>query len=182
MVDTTVALPSQTRHGERRNLVRHFIEMILAMAVGMFVLGMVVQFVCTLLGHDGFFLHHVGLRAPLMATNMAIGMAAWMRYRHHSWAAIGEMAGAMYVPLVVLIGPFWAGALSGGALLLWMHVLMLPCMVLAMEHRRPEYTVSHAHHAHVSRSMSAAASTRSAAGHASSTSNDNGGGSRPALG
>lgn len=33
--------------------------------------------------------------------------------------------------VAMLIGPFWAGMLSGGGLLGAMHVLMLPAMVLA---------------------------------------------------
>jgi flagellar biosynthetic protein FliP len=34
----------------------------------------------------------------------------------------------MYVPLALLIVPFWAGVLPGGGLLGAMHVLMLPAM------------------------------------------------------
>ena len=78
-----------------------------------------------------------------MATNMIIGMSVWMRYRHHSWAAIADMAGAMYVPLAVLIVPFWLGVLSGGALIGLMHVLMLPAMWLVMLRRPDEYVHDH---------------------------------------
>jgi hypothetical protein len=135
-----------SRRTERRNLVRHFFEMVGAMLVGMAVLGMVVRVICTALGHSDFLLDHVGLRAPLMAANMTIGMAVWMRHRGHDWDAITEMGGAMFVPLVVLIGPFWVGVLSADALLVWMHVLMLPAMVIAMRHRRDEYAQGHHHH------------------------------------
>jgi hypothetical protein len=129
----------------RWNLVWHFFEMVLAMIAGMAVLGAAVQLVCAAFGQSGFFPHHAGLRAPLMATNMTIGMAAWMWHRGHGWAPIGEMAAAMFVPLVVLVGPFWAGALSGDGLLGAMHLLMLPCMVVAMLHRRDEYAQDHRH-------------------------------------
>jgi hypothetical protein len=70
----------------------------------------------------------------------------WMRYRGHGWAPIGEMSLAMFVPVAVLIGPFWAGVLSGGALLGGMHVLMLPAMVIAMLVRREEYARDHRRH------------------------------------
>jgi len=146
MVMTTVITTVEVRRAERYNLLRHFVEMVLAMLVGMAVLGAVAQVVCAALGHSGFFLHHVGLRAPLMAMNMTIGMAVWMRHRGHGWAPIAEMSAAMFVPLAVLIGPFWAGLLSGGALLGAMHVLMLPAMVIAMLHRRDEYARDHRHH------------------------------------
>jgi hypothetical protein len=144
---TTLTIRSeQSRRTERRNLVRHFFEMVGAMLVGMAVLGMVVRSVCTALGHSDFLLDHVGLRAPVMAANMTIGMSVWMRHRGHDWGAIGEMGAAMFVPLVVLIPPFWADLLSDDALLGWMHVLMLPAMVIAMRHRRDEYAKDHHHH------------------------------------
>jgi hypothetical protein len=78
-----------------------------------------------------------------MTLNMTAAMALWMRHRGHGWAAIGEMSAAMFVPLAVLIGPFWAGVLSGDALLAAMHFLMLPAMVIAMLHRREEYAHDH---------------------------------------
>jgi hypothetical protein len=49
-----------------------------------------------------------------MAGYMTVGMSLWMRHRRHGWASVGEMAGAMLVPYVVLIGPYWAGLLSRG--------------------------------------------------------------------
>jgi hypothetical protein len=39
------------------------------------------------------------------ATNMTVAMAAWMRFRRHGWAAIAEMAVAMYAPFLVLFPP-----------------------------------------------------------------------------
>lgn len=143
---TVTTAGEAVRRSERHNLVRHFLEMVLAMLVGMAVLGAVVQVICAGLGHSGFFVHHVGLRAPLMAMNMTIGMAAWMRYRGHGWAPIAEMSAAMFVPLALLIGPFWVGVLSGDALLVGMHVLMVPAMVIAMHHRRDEYAQHHHRH------------------------------------
>jgi hypothetical protein len=119
--------------------------MIVAMLAGMALLGGVVSLTFALLGHSNL-LHYAGLRALLMAGYMTVGMSLWMRHRHHGWASIGEMAGAMLVPYAVLIGPFWAGLLSVGALLGAMHVLMLPCMVVAMLHRRDEYSQHHRGH------------------------------------
>ena len=75
----------------------------------------------------------------VMATNMSIGMGAWMRFRGHSWPAIAEMSAAMYVPFAVLLVPYWAGAVSGPFLFTAGHVLMLPAMALAMWWRLDEY-------------------------------------------
>jgi flagellar biosynthetic protein FliP len=130
------------RRQERRNLVRHFLEMLAAMIVGMVVLGGLVAFVCSVTGHSNL-LDHPGASAVIMTTNMAISMVVWMRYRQHGWAATSEMAAVMYVPLVLLVVPYWVGLLSGGALLGVSHMLMIPAMVAAMFHRRDEYAGDH---------------------------------------
>ncbi len=57
-----------------------------------------------------------------------------------------EMGAAMYLPFVVLFAPFWTGMISGSALFVIGHVLMLPAMVLAMLLRRSEYTQHHHQH------------------------------------
>ena len=131
-----------TEQIERRRFVRHFLEMVAAMVGGMVVFGGLVSLFCALTGHQDLF-EHAGASAPIMATNMTVGMSLWMRHRGHDWAAVGEMAAAMYVPLVVLLVPFWVGVLPGGALLGGMHALMLPAMWIAMLHRRDEYTHRH---------------------------------------
>jgi len=135
-----------TDRPERRRFVRHYLEMLGAMVAGMVVFGGLVTLICAVTGHEDLF-DHAGASAPIMATNMTVGMSLWMRHRGHNWAATAEMAAAMYVPLVVLLVPFWVGVLSGGALLGGMHVLMLPAMWLVMSHRRAEY--SHDHHEHI---------------------------------
>jgi hypothetical protein len=133
-------------HSERRRFVRHFLEMVAAMVAGMAVLGGLVSLFCAVTGHQAL-LDHAGWSAPIMATNMTVGMAVWMRHRGHGWVPIEEMASAMYAPLAVLLIPFWAGVLPGGMLLGAMHVLMFPAMWIAMLHRPEEYT--HDHHANL---------------------------------
>jgi flagellar biosynthetic protein FliP len=154
---TTVTISGDAaRRTERHNLVRHFFEMVLAMLVGMAILGPVAMLICTGLGHSGFLSDHAGVRAAVMATNMTIGMAVWMRHRGHGWGAIAEMGSAMFVPLAVLIGPYWAGLLSGDALVAAMHVLMLPAMAIAMLYRRDEYAQDHRAHRGTSPARSSA--------------------------
>ena len=82
---------------------------------------------------------HTTAATLVMATDMALGMGAWMRFRRHSWGAIGAMSAAMYLPFAVLLVPLWAGAISAGTLMTAGHVLMLPAMALAMLYRRSEY-------------------------------------------
>lgn len=128
------------------NFVRHLIEMIVAMLVGMAALGAAVSIIFGLLGHSNV-LHYAGLRGLLMTGYMTVGMTVWMRHRRHTWATVGEMAIAMIVPYVLLIGPYSAGALSEAAFLGAMHLLMIPLMILAMLRRRDDYAQDHRVHA-----------------------------------
>ena len=138
---TTTQTPQHTeghahRHGRGRaawHLVRHYLEMVVAMVVGMVALGPVEDLLWP--GLD----NRLDVHVVVMATNMAIGMGAWMRFRGHSWRAIVEMSAAMYLPFAVLLVPYWAGAVSGGLLMTAGHVAMLPLMALAMLLRPAEY-------------------------------------------
>jgi hypothetical protein len=128
-----------------RNFFRHFVEMVIAMLVGMAVLGAAVSGIFALLGHANL-LHYAGVRGLLMTCYMTIGMALWMRHRRHGWAVIGEMTGAMFAPFVILVVPYESGALSTSAFLGLMHLLMLPAMAIAMLIRRDEYCRDHRMH------------------------------------
>lgn len=130
--------------GPAWNFVRHLLEMVLAMAVGMMLLGGLVSLVELALGQPEAF-DLTSVEALVMTVNMTIGMGLWMRRRGHSLAHIAEMAGAMFVPLAVLTYPFWAGLITEGALMGAMHVLMLPAMVGVMLLRRDVYTRHHRH-------------------------------------
>jgi flagellar biosynthetic protein FliP len=128
-----------TRHTTRPYLrfAGHFVEMVVAMLVGMVALGPVWSFAWP--GLHGY----PAADALVMATNMTIGMALWMRIRRHSWPLIAEMSAAMYLPFLVLLVPYWLGAISGGTLMLAGHILMLPSMLAAMLWRRGDYTGHH---------------------------------------
>jgi hypothetical protein len=144
---TAVSAHPASRDLSIRHFVRHYLEMVVAMIIGMAVLGALVSLAFRLLGHANL-LHFAGLRAVLMTTYMIVGMSLWMRHRGHNRARITEMAGAMVLPLAVLIGPYWAGLLSAQTLLVAMHALMLPFMLVAMLFRRDEYAHDHRHHPH----------------------------------
>jgi hypothetical protein len=117
--------------------VRHYLEMVAAMFVGMAVLGGVVHGALALAGLE--MPDQAEVTSLEMATYMAVGMTGWMRYRGHGWSTTLEMAGAMFVPALALFPLLWAGALSGDDLLMLEHVLMLPLMYVVMLRRRSEY-------------------------------------------
>jgi flagellar biosynthetic protein FliP len=133
---TTDSLPTAqpySRSHSVRHFVRHYVEMVVAMLVGMLVLGPVEDLVWPGLTARA----DVGVM--VMATNMAIGMGAWMRFRGHSWRGVAEMSASMYLPFLVLLLPFWAGGIDGHAMMMWGHVLMLPAMAAVMLLRPAEY-------------------------------------------
>jgi hypothetical protein len=138
--------PTGARRIAVRHFIRHFLEMVVAMVVGMIVLGQVVNRSIAALGWPPL-TGRPTLHALVMATNMTIGMSAWMRYRRHGWRSTAEMAASMYVPFLVLLPAVWAGLLADSALMITAHVLMVPAMIGAMLLRPAEYTMDHRAHA-----------------------------------
>ncbi|MDO3703187.1 hypothetical protein Q3W71_16060 [Micromonospora sp. C28SCA-DRY-2] len=134
MATTDPARPAQSRLGSARvvrPLVRHYVEMVVAMTVGMTVLGVLRSSV----GLTVAFAERPGAAYLLMATDMAIGMAVWMRVRRHPWPATLEMCAAMYLP-VALVPLVWAGVVGSMTFMIAVHVLMLAAMlVVLLRHR-----------------------------------------------
>ena len=139
-----VSVSRATMTGALR-FVLHLVEMILAMMVGMAALGALWRALLSIWVNDfsTFRLDHAALVAVVMAFDMTVPMVLWMRLRGHASARAAEMAGAMFVPTLFLIGLLYAGAISGGSLISLEHALMLPAMVLVMFWRLDEYTRPH---------------------------------------
>ncbi|MEV4165925.1 hypothetical protein [Nonomuraea dietziae] len=124
----------------------HFGEMLVAMILGMVLLGPVWDALTSWLGLAALFAR-TDVAVMVMAADMTVAMTIWMRYRGHSWAPVAEMGAAMFVPFLLLLPPHWLGALSGEVVMIAGHVLMLPAMLAAMLWRRDEYTRAHKDHA-----------------------------------
>jgi hypothetical protein len=133
-----VRTPPGPSGGRRRRFLRHYLEMVAAMLVGMMVVGAAVRGVLALAGL-GFPTRYPELAALEMAFDMSVGMVAWMRYRGHGWASTLEMVGAMFAPAVGLLPLLWLGLIDGEALLVLEHLAMFPLMFLVMLRRRDEY-------------------------------------------
>jgi hypothetical protein len=119
-------------------LIRHYIEMVLVMAIGMVALHPLWTFAFQAVGAPQL-LDHVEVMALVMATDMAIAMGAWMACRRHGWRDIAEMSAAMYLPFVIFFPATLAGVMTGGALMVAGHVLMLVTMLAVMLWRRDHY-------------------------------------------
>ena len=129
-----------------RHFIRHYIEMLIAMGLGMAILGIPA---ISALSATGTSTTELRTDAPAvmllgMAVTMTVPMVAWMRYRGHGWAASNEMALSMFIPTFAVIGLLGTGLVTDfGALMTIEHVAMLPAMLVAMLMRHEEY--SHAH-------------------------------------
>jgi hypothetical protein len=125
------------------HFIRHYGEMVVAMFLGMFVLG---GAVAVLLGAISIDVGDWRSDAPEllllgMAFTMSVPMVAWMRHRGHGWAPAWEMTASMFAPSVAAIALLWAGAVEQtGTLMAIQHIGMFPAMLAVMLLRLDEYT------------------------------------------
>jgi hypothetical protein len=122
-----------------RRFVGRYLEIVVATVAGMVVLGPAESMLLNAIGWAEL-LARFETYALVMATNMTVAAAAWMRFRRHGWAAIAELAVAMYAPFLVLFPPLWLGVLSATGLMVLGHLLMLFAIAAVMLRRRDEYT------------------------------------------
>jgi hypothetical protein len=126
---------------------KHYLEMVVAMLLGMFVLGPPLALLLGAFGIDVGAWHTDAPELMLlgMAFTMSVPMVAWMRYRGHGWAPAWEMTASMFLPSFAAIALLWGGIVEDShALLMIQHVAMFPAMLVAMLLRRSEY-VGHRH-------------------------------------
>jgi hypothetical protein len=131
------------------NFIRHYVEMLIAMVLGMVVLGGAAAALLAVIGTDVDAWRDDAPELLLlgMALTMSVPMVAWMRHRGHGWAPAWEMTASMFIPSFAAIALLWAGTIEDThALLMIQHVAMLPAMLAAMLLRVGEYT-GHARHA-----------------------------------
>ncbi len=120
-----------------KTFIRHYLEMLIAMFLGMGVLAGVPA-------AAGFKLDAVEPALLWMAFTMSVPMVAWMRYRGHGWTPAWEMSASMFIPSFVVIALLWMGVAEGrGTLMAVQHVGMFPAMLVAMLLRREEYSGHH---------------------------------------
>jgi hypothetical protein len=121
---TTVPPPTRTRSALR--FAGHYLEMVLAMTVGMVALAPLWRLASPGLSD------RPDLATIVMAVNMTVGMAAWMRVRRHPWPHITRMCVAMDLGFVLVLPAYWAGVLPAEAMMGLGHVLMFVLMAVAM--------------------------------------------------
>jgi hypothetical protein len=129
--------------GSKRAFARHFGEMVLAMFVGMVVLGGAAELVFAVAG-SSLSDQPGGIQVMLMGFNMTVPMVIWMAHRGHARARNAEMAMSMIVPSLAAAALAWAGALGSAAALGVQHAVMIPAMLAVMLWRYQDYSHPHA--------------------------------------
>jgi hypothetical protein len=123
--------------------VGHYVEMVAVMFVGMIVVAVPAAGVLSAMGTSISELERDAPAAALlgMGVAMTVPMVAWMGFRGHSAQPCAEMAAAMIVPTLAVVGLLAAALVEDyEALLLLEHVAMLPSMLAVMLLRRQDYS------------------------------------------
>ena len=116
-----------------KTFISHYVEMLIAMFLGMGVLG------------GGVAAAGVAVDPPELALlwrafTMSAPMVAWMRYRGHGWGASAEMTASMFIPSLAAIALLSMGAVGEHGAMMIQHIVMFPAMLVAMLLRRDEYS------------------------------------------
>ena len=141
---TATRQQSSTARSKRR-FARHLGEMLLAMFLGMGVLGGVAELVSQAAG-SSVTEASGAVQVLLMGFNMTVPMVAWMRYRGHSTTHNVEMAGSMVVPSLIAAALAAGGVLGSEGALALQHTVMIPAMVGVMLWRYDVYANHHRSH------------------------------------
>ena len=131
-----------------RQFIRHYVEMVLAMLLGMVVLGVPAEWALEATGSstDALQVDAPAVALLGMATMMTVPMVGWMRYRGHGWRPNAEMAASMFLPTFAAIALLASDVTEFDGAMILEHTVMLPAMLVAMLLRLDEYTGAHHHH------------------------------------
>jgi len=139
---------TQTVHASASpgRLLRHYIEMVVAMFVGMAVLGPPAGWAMSAAGTSWSQLSDdaPALMLLAMAAVMTVAMVGWMAVRGHDARAGAEMSASMFAPTFAVIALMWAGLVQDvGVLVTLQHVAMLLAMLGVMVMRPAAYVHEH---------------------------------------
>ena len=127
---------SEGRAGQSLRFTWHFVQMVIAMSVGMVVLDVML----VLLGYQGISRRIPEVYTLIMALAMVVPMIAWMRFMmRHGWSRTAEMSAAMTVPIVALVILCAIGILPHTASVAWSMPIMYVAMLADMAYRRRDY-------------------------------------------
>ena len=131
------------------NFVRHYLEMCIAMCLGIAVGDILYFAVAGAAGYSDPFGQLPVLSLAVVTFSMTAPMVAWMRFRGMEWRLINEMTAAMIILAGLVLAAGLVGLVPMGQLALLEHALMMPCMLVPMLLRADQYTGRSGHMAHM---------------------------------
>jgi len=122
------------------NFVRHYLEMCIAMCLGIAVGDIIYFAIARAAGYSDPFGQLPVLSLAVVTFSMTAPMVAWMRFRGMDWRLINEMSAAMIILAGLVLAAGLVGLVPMGELALLEHALMMPCMLVPMLLRADQYT------------------------------------------
>jgi flagellar biosynthetic protein FliP len=129
MTSTSAVLPVTTTRSRTKAVLRfagHYLEMVLAMSVGMVALAPLWR-----LAWPGL-ADRPDLETLTMVLDMTVVMAGWMRLRGHGRRSVVRMCVAMDLGFALVLPAYWVGVLDAEAMEMLGHGLMLVLMLVVM--------------------------------------------------
>lgn len=121
----------------------HFLEMCMVMCAGAAGLSLLFFGGAALLGYTDLLQTAPALVVLVIALNLSVPMAVWMRYRGMAWQPTLEMAGSTMVVGLALIAAYWMDLIARTSLVEVQTSLACPVMLAAMLFRFRLYSSNH---------------------------------------
>jgi hypothetical protein len=140
---SSIALQRAWLHGPTARFIRHLVEMVIAMMVGMIALGVPLNAILVAQGYPDGLKAYPEISALAMTLEMTLAMAVWMLFRRHRFAIVAEMSAAMVAAAVIVVGLCVVHTLPAASAPGLADVGMYAAMLGLMVYRRSEYIVDH---------------------------------------
>lgn len=124
----------------------HFVEMCMVMCVSGIILSVLFFQAAAALGYTNLPRTAPELSVFVIAVNLSVPMAAWMRYRGMEWRPTLEMAVPTMATGLLLIAAYWLEIVAAGSLIEIQTSLACPVMLAVMLLRFPLYSAPHTGH------------------------------------
>jgi hypothetical protein len=118
------------------------------MCLGAFALSLLTFGTAGLLGYTDMFLEHPELSVLVLAINLSLPMALWMRFRGMDWQPTLEMSGSTMLVGLLLIAGYRLDLIAASNLLNVQTSLACPIMLAVMLARFPLYSGHAGHRGH----------------------------------
>jgi hypothetical protein len=126
----------------------HYLEMCMVMCVGAIVLSVAFFGAAALLGYTDLPQRAPALSALVVAVNLSLPMALWMRFRGIAWRPALEMSGATMLVGLLLIAGYRLGVVGQSSLIEVQTSLACPVMLAVMLVRFGIYSSHAGRHAY----------------------------------